>query len=87
MREEGKVSLADFDFIRVCLLLYFQVIGRGGYGKVMLVSQKATGKLYAMKIMRKDLISQLKSRLYTENERKVLAMADCPFIVKLHYAF
>jgi serine/threonine protein kinase len=43
-----KVSLDDFDLLKV--------IGRGSFGKVMQVRKKDTGKVYAMKILKKDTI-------------------------------
>jgi serine/threonine protein kinase len=64
-----------------------KVLGRGGYGKVMLVCFKPTQKLYAMKILRKDLVEKLNSRMYTQNERNIMVLIENPFIVKLHYAF
>jgi len=42
----GQVSLADFELMTV--------LGRGGFGKVMQVRHKATGKVYAMKIFKKN---------------------------------
>ncbi|CAK67885.1 unnamed protein product (macronuclear) [Paramecium tetraurelia] len=77
--DEEKISIQDFQFL--------QVLGRGGYGKVVLVNYKSQQKLYAMKIIRKDLISQMNSRLYMETERNILVMVKSPFIVNLHYAF
>ena len=41
-----KVSRHDFEQIKV--------IGRGAFSRVILVRKKDTGRLYAMKIMRKD---------------------------------
>ncbi len=43
-----KVGLDDFDLLKV--------IGRGSFGKVMQVRKKDTGKVYAMKILKKDTI-------------------------------
>ena len=44
----GKISKLDFNMIKV--------IGRGSYGKVLLVKKKDTGKLYAMKVLKKTFI-------------------------------
>lgn len=46
--EESKnqVNLDDFKILKV--------IGRGSFGKVMLVEKKDTGNIYAMKSLRKD---------------------------------
>ncbi|CAD8192876.1 unnamed protein product [Paramecium octaurelia] len=79
LSDEEKVSLKDFEFLKV--------LGRGGYGKVVLVNHKGQSKLYAMKILRKDLIQQMNSRIYMETERNILALVKCPFIVNLYYAF
>jgi serine/threonine protein kinase len=35
-----------------------KVIGRGGFSKVLLVRHRATGQMYAMKVLRKDKIKQ-----------------------------
>ena len=47
---ELKVSRHDFEQIKV--------IGRGAFSRVILVRKKDTGRLYAMKIMRKDKLSR-----------------------------
>ena len=43
---EFKVTRHDFEQLKV--------IGRGAFSRVILVRKKDTGRLYAMKIMRKD---------------------------------
>lgn len=53
----------------------------------MLVRYKKNNKLYAMKILHKDHIEKMNAKIYTQNERNIMAILDHPFIVKLHYAF
>lgn len=52
-RESGKASsslgLQDFDLLRV--------IGRGSYAKVLLVRLKKTDRIYAMKVVKKELVN------------------------------
>ncbi|ETM03470.1 AGC protein kinase [Phytophthora nicotianae] len=74
-----NVSLQDFKMI--------QVIGRGSFGKVVLVGHKTTKKLYAMKILSKENIVKRKQVEHTRTERRVLGCTRHPFIVGLHYAF
>ncbi|OHS95634.1 AGC family protein kinase [Tritrichomonas foetus] len=63
------------------------VIGRGFYGKVMLVRMKNTGMLYAIKTVHKSrLISSQKVHTIF-NERNILVKSNHPFIVDLVYAF
>lgn len=65
-----------------------KVLGKGGYGKVMLVRQKSTGKLYAQKQLKKaSMIIRAKTVEYTKAERQILEDVRHPFIVKLFYAF
>lgn len=46
-----NISKKDFDMI--------SVIGKGSYGKVILVQKKDTGQLYAMKVLKKaDIIKR-----------------------------
>ena len=46
---EGRISLADFNLIRV--------IGRGSYAKVLMVELKRTERIYAMKVIKKELVT------------------------------
>ena len=46
----GGVSKDDFNMLKV--------IGTGSYGKVLLVKKKETGKLYAMKVLKKKFIKE-----------------------------
>jgi protein-serine/threonine kinase len=64
-----------------------KVLGRGGYGKVMLVSQKQTGQIFAMKTMKKADIMKRNQVDHTKSERQVLETVQHPFIVNLVYAF
>ena len=47
----GNISKKDFDMI--------SVIGKGSYGKVVLVKKKDNNRLYAMKVLKKaDIIKR-----------------------------
>merc|ERR1719322_2008438 len=48
--ESQALSMADFDLIRC--------IGLGSYAKVLMVELKKTGRLYAMKVIKKELITE-----------------------------
>lgn len=74
-----SVSIEDFETIRM--------LGRGEYGKVLLVRKKASGELFALKILKKKLISEKNQIQHTKAERSILQRADHPFIVRLRYAF
>lgn len=65
------------------------VIGRGAFGKVMLVTDKITKKIYALKTIKKDHLrmDELKSM---KAEKFVLQLAGSsrhPFLVNLHSSF
>ena len=77
--QKAKVSKDSFSSIKV--------IGTGSYGTVMLVKKKDTGKLYAMKVLKKKQIRLKKQVKNTWAERKILERICHPFIVKLNYAF
>eukprot|EP00366_Plasmodium_knowlesi_P005044 XP_002262542.1 RAC-beta serine/threonine protein kinase,putative [Plasmodium knowlesi strain H] len=66
---------------------FLKVIGRGSYGKVLLVRHTQNNKLYAMKILRKENIISRNQLEHTKIERNVLKCVSHPFIVKLYYAF
>lgn len=48
------------------------VIGKGSYGKVMLVKKKDTGQLYAMKVLKKAEIIRRNQVEHTMTERRIL---------------
>lgn len=73
-------ALDDFE----CL----KVLGKGSYGKVMLVKKKDGGDtVFAMKMLKKEHVLKRNQVEHTKTERSVLEAVNHPFIVKLHYAF
>ncbi|KAJ3318759.1 Serine/threonine-protein kinase [Blyttiomyces sp. JEL0837] len=77
-----RTRLAVDDFRTV------KVIGKGAFGEVRLVQKIDTGKIYAMKTLRKvDMVK--KSQLaHVKAERDVLAeSANTPWVVQLFYSF
>lgn len=64
-----------------------RVIGTGSFGEVFLVERKETGKLYAMKILKKNKVLQQNLVRYALTERNVLSYSDHQFIVGCDFAF
>lgn len=80
MLEGGeKVRLEDFELLKV--------LGRGSFGKVMLVRKKSDGKNYAMKILKKRAIIARNQVEHTKAERKILQSLQHPFLMTLRFAF
>ena len=63
------------------------MIGKGSFGKVMLVRRKEDNQIYAMKVLRKEAIIARKQVAHTMAERAILQKLCHPFIVQLHFAF
>nr|CCA26378.1 RPS6 protein kinase putative [Albugo laibachii Nc14] len=76
---KDKVTLDDFKLIKV--------IGKGSFGKVLLVRKLDSGFLYAMKVLRKENIIKRNQVEHTRTERHVLGYVRHPFIVGMNYAF
>lgn len=72
-----------------------KVLGRGSFGKVLLVKKTDMDEHYAMKVLDKKMIAhrnqkahiKSKAKLLLLAEREVLGKAESKFIVKLYYAF
>uniref|UniRef100_A0A672ZEK7 Ribosomal protein S6 kinase n=1 Tax=Sphaeramia orbicularis TaxID=375764 RepID=A0A672ZEK7_9TELE len=68
-----------------------KVLGKGGYGKVFQVrkvSGSTSGKIFAMKVLKKAMIVRnAKDTAHTKAERNILEEVKHPFIVDLIYAF
>ncbi|THH33788.1 hypothetical protein EUX98_g408 [Antrodiella citrinella] len=63
------------------------MLGRGDVGKVYLVREKKTGKLFAMKVLSKKEMIERKKIKRALTEQEILATANHPFIVTLYHSF
>lgn len=78
---QRKMTAEDFEPLR-CL-------GKGTYGTVLLVKQRASGRLYAQKQFKKASLTVHKKLVeQTKTERQILESVNRhPFVVNLYYAF
>jgi len=77
----AKITVEDFDLLKV--------LGKGSFGKVMLVKKKddPMGTLFAMKTLRKTALAKRNQLAHTSTERLILQTISSPFLVHLEYAF
>ena len=64
-----------------------KVLGKGKFGKVFLVENIETKKLYAMKRIKKSDITDEQLINQIKDEQKILKELSHPFILKLHYSY
>lgn len=77
-------TLENFEFLKV--------LGKGTFGKVILCREKITAKLYAIKILKKEVIIQKDEVKHTMAENRVLQKTNHPFLIVSstpfkHYCF
>ena len=72
-QHQEPLTIESFDLLRV--------IGKGSFGKVMQVRKKDTGRIYALKTIRKAHIVSRHEVTHTLAERTVLGQVTNPFIV------
>ena len=78
-KELPKVALEDFDLLKV--------LGKGGFGKVMLVRKKGTTDIYAMKVLKKEAVIRRNQVTHTKTETHILKQIRHPFLTRMHFAF
>ncbi|KAI6650752.1 aPKC [Oopsacas minuta] len=77
---DSTISIDDFNILKV--------IGRGSYAKVLLAEQKKTSKLYAMKVVKKELLTDEEDFDWVQTEKHVFEVAsNHPYLVGLHSCF
>lgn len=77
-----RIGLDHFNFLAV--------LGKGNFGKVMLAETKASKKLYAIKVLKKEFIIENDEVESTRSEKRVFLVANKerhPFLLNLHACF
>ncbi|KAE8248879.1 hypothetical protein A4X13_0g5435 [Tilletia indica] len=74
-----RLGLDDFRTVKV--------IGKGAFGEVRVVQKIDTGKIYAMKTLRKSEMFKKDQLAHVRAERDVLAESNSPWVVRLYYSF
>ncbi|KAI0053526.1 AGC/NDR protein kinase [Auriscalpium vulgare] len=74
-----KLGLEDFRTVKV--------IGKGAFGEVRLVQKTDTGKVYAMKTLKKEEMLKKDQLAHVRAERDVLAESNSHWVVQLFYSF
>jgi len=74
-----RLGLDDFRTVKV--------IGKGAFGEVRVVQKVDTGKIYAMKTLKKAEMFKKDQLAHVRAERDVLAESNSPWVVQLYYSF
>jgi RAC serine/threonine-protein kinase len=74
-----KVTFENFEFLKL--------LGKGTFGKVILCREKASRQLYAIKILRKEVIIKKDEVDHTLTENRVLQTTNHPFLISLKCSF
>uniref|UniRef100_A0A8C6L802 protein kinase C n=1 Tax=Nothobranchius furzeri TaxID=105023 RepID=A0A8C6L802_NOTFU len=76
-KSPASLGLADFDLLRV--------IGRGSYAKVLLVQLKKTERIYAMKVVKKELVNDDEVMIYPRETDRTCTFSLCRLFFVIEY--
>ncbi|KAA0718083.1 Protein kinase C eta type [Triplophysa tibetana] len=78
--QSRKLGVKDFSLL--------QVLGKGSFGKVMLVRLNGSDQVFAVKVLKKDIILQDDDVECTMTEKRVLSLASShPYLTRLYCCF
>ncbi|TKR87037.1 hypothetical protein L596_011514 [Steinernema carpocapsae] len=77
--KKDRITLEDFEFMKV--------LGKGTFGKVILCKERRSHRLYAIKILKKEVIVAREEVAHTMTENRVLQKCKHPFLTELKYSF
>ncbi|XP_012726158.2 citron rho-interacting kinase isoform X7 [Fundulus heteroclitus] len=63
------------------------VVGRGRFAEVRVVREKATADVCALKVMNKTVLRSQENVVFHQEERRILALNNSPWMPQLLYAF
>ena len=79
LQSMSKASISDYEIIKD--------LGYGSYAKVILAKNKSDGKKFAIKVIRKDLLSRFERQYEIHVEKICLMKLSHPNIIKFNKAF